>query len=285
MSKTLIKAARVSVLDDKRKIDSNQMVSERLAKLAEILEPAEFSDNFVDEFTEGLDPEQVEQLLGDRDAAEHDAEAIEQTLTEARIEAEQIINEANAEAQRIAAEADENARELMAQAQENGHNEGYEAGYQEGYQEGLAKTQQLEDDLNLKAEQLADDYETRIAELEPRFVETLTEIYEHVFHVDLSDKTELILYLLRDAIRDAGASKNFIVHISAEDIEYVREHKDVLAESIPASVNFEIIEDTTLPKGNCYVESDGGIFDCGIDTELELLKKELRLLSYSGSNQ
>ena len=44
----------------------------------------------------------------------------------------------------------------------------------------------------------------------------------------------------------------------------------------------EIIEDMTLKKNECMVETDGGIYDCSLDGQLEALRKELLLLSYDG---
>ena len=58
------------------------------------------------------------------------------------------------------------------------------------------------------------------------------------------------------------------------------EHRDDLAEGLGSSATVEVINDVTLTAGNCFVETDGGIFDCSLGTELELLKKELRVLSY-----
>ena len=42
----------------------------------------------------------------------------------------------------------------------------------------------------------------------------------------------------------------------------------------------ELVEDFALQKGNCIIETDGGIFDCGLQTQMENLRKELQMLSY-----
>lgn len=36
----------------------------------------------------------------------------------------------------------------------------------------------------------------------------------------------------------------------------------------------DIIEDMTLAKNECMIETDNGIFDCGLGTELSELKTE-----------
>ena len=42
----------------------------------------------------------------------------------------------------------------------------------------------------------------------------------------------------------------------------------------------EIIEDVTLRKNECMIETDGGIFDCGLGTQLEGLTNKLKVLSF-----
>ena len=47
-------------------------------------------------------------------------------------------------------------------------------------------------------------------------------------------------------------------------------------------VTLEIIEDMTVEKDGCMIETEGGIFDCGLGTQLEQLRRKLMLLSYTG---
>ena len=44
----------------------------------------------------------------------------------------------------------------------------------------------------------------------------------------------------------------------------------------------EIVEDITLGKGECLIETEGGIFDCGLGTQLSDLRRKRKLLSYEG---
>ena len=56
--------------------------------------------------------------------------------------------------------------------------------------------------------------------------------------------------------------------------------KKALLAGIAHAANVEIIEDVTLNEGECLIETGGGIFDCGLGTQLSGLEKELKLLSY-----
>lgn len=288
MSNSLYKAGHIVYKrDEKRVIDSNQMISDRMRVLTEILESVPTEDDF-EAFSEGLDAEQVEQLFGDSDAqpeeSEYSEEAmaganpelLQQAIDDANAKAEEILANANAEAERIINDANAEAEQIRSNARDAGHSEGYDR----GYNEGLAKAHELENEVEAKHSAMLAEYEEKISQLEPRFVETLTDIYSHVFKVDLSDKTELILYLLKDAIRNIDGGKSFMIHVSKDDFPTVSSEKDNLIAGKGSHVTVEIIEDITLSAGECFVEADGGIFDCSIDTELELLKKKLVLLSY-----
>lgn len=280
LSNSLIKSYNVNIGNkDSRVIDSNQAIFDRLQVLSEILEQTvTYEDgDFADEFTEGLNAEQVDALLDDSDKPQVSSEELDQMIYEANAEAERIIESANEQARSIVEQAQMEAEQLKKQ----GYEEGVSAGNDAGYREGLERVSAIENELNEKSRQLDADYEGKISELEPRFVELLTDIYSHVFRVDLSDKSELILNLLRDAIRNVESGKNFFVHVSDNDYEYVNEHKDELMAGLASTCTVEVIEDVSLTQGKCFIEAESGIFDCSLDIELENIKKELRLLSYS----
>ena len=283
MSSTLIKSYTVNYAQEKEKngkrvIDSNLAVSERIKELSELLEQVPEED-FADEFTEGLDAEQVDALLTDQEELAEERErneAVQKLVDDANEQAQQIIADANAEAERIIADAKTQSEGIFEEARAKGEAEGNE----KGYAEGLERAAEKEREVEAKAVALDEQYEQKVAELEPKFVEILTGIYSHVLGIDLSGRSDVVLHLLQDAIRNTEGSKNFLVHVSGEDHEYVNENKDELIAGLGTSATVEVINDVTLSAGNCFVETDGGIFDCSLGTELELLKKELKILSY-----
>lgn len=117
--------------------------------------------------------------------------------------------------------------------------------------------------------------------MEPQFIDTLSGIYEHIFQVDLSEHRDIIVHLLSATIRKIEGSKDFIIHISRDDFPYVNMQKKQIIScvSIPNST-VEIIEDFTLCRNECMIETEGGIYDCSLGTELKELTAKLKLLSY-----
>lgn len=282
-SGNLLKSGNIVKSEEARIIDSNVKVAERLTRLSEILDSKpEFEEiNFSDDgFSEGLDAMQVEQLFSEpQEMVEEqpiNEDVINEMMANAQEEADRILSAAREEAESILASANAEALEIKAKAESDGHDEGYKV----GYDEGVKLAEEAEQRCMQKEQELEELYEQKIEELEPVFVDKLTDIYEHVFMTDLADKKELVLYLLSDAMRNIEGGKNFLVHVSKDDYEYVLENKDELFKGLPSTSTLEVIEDLTLSVAQCFIEAESGIFDCGLGTELSLLKKELSLLSY-----
>ena len=128
---------------------------------------------------------------------------------------------------------------------------------------------------------MEDQYQQKLEELEPQMVDTITQVYEHIFHVDLQSNRDILTYLISNTLRKIDGERDFIIHVSKEDYPYVNmQKKQMLAGAVSANSNVEIIEDMTLAKNECMIETDSGIYDCGLGTQLEELRKKLMLLAW-----
>ena len=189
-----------------------------------------------------------------------------------------IIDDAQTQADSIVRKASEEADHIRAQA----HDEGYEQGIAEGREQGIREVSSEQDeDYERKCKQLDAEYQRALDELEPKLVDTLTRVYEHVFDVNLANDKKIILHLLRTAMSRSGESGSFIIHVSPDDYDDVAEEKDNLRAAIPnPNTTMEVIEDPLLKSMECMIEADGGIFDCSLGVELSELSRKLRLLAF-----
>ncbi|MGN0279650.1 MAG: FliH/SctL family protein [Lachnospiraceae bacterium] len=293
MSRNLYKSYWVAVdEDDKCIIDSNSRVSQRIEEWEAIhqrqqAQNAEYDENGEEdaEFVSGLGGEAIDALLADGEAGEENrggvikATSVDQgpDLEEIKAQAQEIIDSAQAEADEIK----ETARREIEAERRTAIEAGKQQGYNEGYQQGLSEADEMKQAVEAEKHKLEADYEQLVEELEPRFVDAITAVYNHIFNVDLSDNRDILVHLIDSTLRKVESSRTFIVHVSSEDYPYVNMQKQSLVEGAIAGRGIiEIIEDIALSKGACLIETDGGIFDCGIGTQLEELTKKLRVLSF-----
>ena len=93
----------------------------------------------------------------------------------------------------------------------------------------------------------------------------------------------MLCYLISATMRKTEDNRSFLVHVSKEDYPYVSmQKKQIMAGATAPNSTVEIVEDMTLGKGECMIETESGIFDCGLGTQLSELRQKLKLLSYEG---
>ncbi len=264
--------------DEKRVIDTNELLAKRVEEyLLQEKAAAEAQEEVAEEgFVGGLNVEHLGVL------SEEEIEAVE--YSENIVEEipviptpEELMQKAMDDIAIIKREAsqqlDEERRRVLEEAREKGYAEGKRQAEQEYLEKEKTMRQQM---LEMEHE-----YQSLIDSLEPRFIDTLTGIYEQIFHVELSKYREVLIHLISSTIRKIEGCKEFTVHVSAEDYPYVSMQKKQLQESVGVpGCSIEIVEDLNLERNECQIETATGIFDCGLGTELEELSGKLKLLSY-----
>lgn len=297
MSRNLYKSSWVVVSDDEKcLIDSNSRLARRIEeleerRLARLNAPVGYSEEAEDgeaEFVSGLGGEALDALLTDHvDGAGGGiikAGAPQEKgpdLEEIKAQAQAMLDDAQAQIDEMRRSAEQEIERARRQAVEEGNRQGYEV----GHQQGMAELDDMKQALRIEKMQLEEEYDRMIETLEPRFIDTITEVYSHIFGIELADNRDILVHLIDATLRRVESSKTFIVHVSQEDYPFVNMQKQELTETATAGKGIvEIVEDIALKQGACLIETDGGIFDCGIDTQLQALNNKLRVLSFEKSN-
>ena len=269
MSSNLVKNifTTLSRDEEKRIIDSNAVVRRRLEMLeAELGAPQE------EGFVSGIPAAEIVDVPEDTQS----------NIIKAQDEAREILENARAEADAVIARAQEEAEHILEQARVQAEAEKSQVlgdARQQGYNEGLVKAQAhegaMEQEYLEKTRSLEEAYEKQLDTLEPRFVETITGIYEHIFQIELSSYREILTFLISSVLHKLDGSRSFIIHVSREDYAYVSmQKKQMLAGVVSGNCEVDVVEDLTLGKNDC-------IFDCGLGTQLSELRRRLHLLAWS----
>lgn len=285
MFSNLYKAGFVHLGEDARVIDMNAILEKRLKEEAErrSRQPEHELVAAQDGFTEGLNAEKVDVLLEpDEEAASlqnasiQEQEQLKQEIEEARNELASLQAQIEQEKEQAQLEIDQ----MKAKAFE----EANEQGYQEGYRKGLDSVQELQKQCEDERLQQEQEYQKKLEEMEPLMVDTLCDVYSHIFKVEAKEHKELVLKLLQDTLLKVDGTGSVIVHVAKEDYAYVQEQKAALLEEAGMqSGSVEIVSDAALARAQCMIETEGGVYDCSLDTELAELKRRLMLLAYQKS--
>jgi len=290
LSNNMIKA--YSIAYDTKKMRTLDMEArenellERVKKIlpkAEIFHPAEDGTDFV----QGLEVTEVEvEEAKEQESpvvSEQDIEAIKQSLREEIMaemgpilqrKGDDIVATARAQADGLveAAKRDaEIAKESilkMASAQ----------GYEEGMNRAKVEETKALAELEAQKVQLQQQYETKIAELEPAFANILVELVKKVTGVAYDNHKEVLLYLIETGLGFAQKDTYFDVLLCEEDYKKYSSLFPKIQEHYKDKIALEFKKSADLTEGSCKLENENRVIDCGLGNRLSGLLEELQLL-------
>ena len=200
-------------------------------------------------------------------------EVLEQKTEEAEQLAEQILLDAKQQAEEIVARAQKEAEEIRNQAKD----EGMEAGRQEGLMLAEEENNRVRNELEEEAAKMQQDYQSMIAQIEPRYVDILCSLIQKLTGVILADNKDLLLHLIRSSISDMEPASRYIIRVSPEDAIMVESCRGEISKEVGDAV-IEVQEEKGLAKDECIIEADRQMVDCGFRTQLDNLLTTLRML-------
>ena len=149
---------------------------------------------------------------------------------------------------------------------------------EEGRLQAQEEIQAQKDELSgqqLKKEQ---EYQQMLAETEGRYVDVLCNLIRKLSGVILTDRKDVILHLIRSGIADMEPAKHYIIRVASDDLLYVEGEKDALMEKAGITGTIEVQEEKSLSEGDCIIETDNQMIDCGFRTQLDNMVRTLRML-------
>ena len=257
----LIKSNYIYVNATKEIINSDLCFKSLTRKSVETLSENRQMSGGEDQFINGLNVASMQRLLDEEQALI--VQSAEKTMNDARNKAIDIVNKAGEEAEGIKALAMEEGKKL---------------GYIKGFEAGSKEIDSLEAELKDKLKKQDEDYRALLDEVEPRFVDVVVGLIEKITNVVIQDQRGVILHLIKSAISNQEKSNDFVVWVSKEDLDFVKSHSDRIVESLNESVKLLIVEDKSLSKNQCLIETNGRYIDCSLDIQLSNLITDLKLL-------
>ncbi len=265
-----------------RVIDYNELISKKIESIRDVLnnQSQEYNE---DGFTVGLRAESVEVLLEEQEEVAVSRETAEVAaatiLEEARREANKILSTAEGNAAAILRKAGEEREQVLQEASE----EGFKVGYQDAAQQCQQRYDKRQAELEAKYHEMQEELQKQKEEMEPVLVETIMELFAHMTGLLAEDKKDLILTVVNNTLEGLDVSKNYIIRASKEEAAFLRENKQRL-HTCGDDINIEIVEDLNLKRGQCMIDTDIGIFDCGLDIQIEGLMDDIKIISCAGKS-
>lgn len=199
----------------------------------------------------------------------------EEILEEARLEAERILAQARAQALQIKDDAVVQAEKLYEQKRQ----EGYNLGVSQIHQELETEKNKLYTEQQILKSNLQREYEEKLDSLESDLVDIMIQVFHKVFHIQFDNKKQILLHLIKDTLMGIDSGKVFHIRVSENNFKFIESHVAEMKEKIGNDVSIDVINDMLLEDSACMIETENGVFNCGIDMVLDNLEKDIRSLS------
>ena len=287
----LIKGYSVSYDEPTKKLDLNEKAENFRRMYVEKLERSNMESAAKEDeeddsgFTQGISGEMVfikgseEETLSEQEKRilknQNEIKKLQEKLEELRVEAGRLLDEAEEQAEGIV----ENARHEAEKEYETLLNTYMQQGYADGKAQAEKEYDNLKQELADKIRETEENYEKQVLELEPAFVEVMIRYIEKLTGIYASDRTEVIMHVIHQAMTKQTPCRNFIIRVSPQDYGTVLNSKPEILLWIPEGSQIEVVEDKMLTEGGCLIETDTRIFDCSVDTQMKSLIEDLRLLA------
>jgi type III secretion protein L len=177
--------------------------------------------------------------------------------------AEDILSEAQSKAEEMISKARKQAEEIVKEAEI-----AYRREKQRGYREGLEKAkQEMAVEISatsLKTSQYYHAVEKKIVAL---VMDTVRKV------IDISDNGELIISLAKKALLILKSQKQITLKVAPDQVEFVNERMDELMHAYPNIDTIEVKGDKRMPPTDLILESEIGIVNAGIETQLTAIEQ------------
>jgi len=199
-------------------------------------------------------------------------------------EARRILEEARAKAAEELNAADRQREEIRA----NALKEGSAAGREEGYSAGKAEVERLIERLHSIIAAAIEKRSEILAESETQLVNLVLLIAKKVVKVISENQKNVVVNNVIQALRKLKTRGDVVIRVNLADVQLTSDHVKDFVRMVENVRSISVLEDSTVDRGGCIIETDFGQIDARISSQLHEIEEriiELAPIKVKGEQQ
>ena len=180
--------------------------------------------------------------------------------SQAQKEAQDIVEKAKAEAQDIISNAKVEENSIF----EKSKSDGFKAGHEEGYKAGNEEAQRLVERIHKMIEAVQAKRQEILDNTEQQIVNLVILIVRKVVKIMSENQKSVIMSNVLQALKN---------------VKLTTEHIKDFIHQVENIKNISVVEDSSVEKGGCIVETDFGAIDARISSQLNELETQILNIS------
>ncbi len=195
--------------------------------------------------------------------------------TEAEQSAQKIIQDAKAEAEKILAQANSDKSEISKKS----YKEGYDKGREDGYNTGKDEVTRLVERTHKILESVMSRREEILSETEQQIVELVILMARKVVKVLSESQKSVVMANVLQALKKVKGRGSVTLRVNLADVKLTSKHVQDFIKQVENVQGITVLEDSTVEKGGCIVETDFGAIDARIQSQLSELENKILEIS------
>lgn len=177
------------------------------------------------------------------------------------------IYTASSKAREILQKAQQEAEEIIRKACEEREKE-RKGGYQQGYEEGLAQVTEMLAKARVEYDQILKSSQHDVLNL-------AFKIAEKIIGKQLQMDQNLIMDIVAQALQAVRQSRQITIRVNPEDAKILKANREGFVQALGTGRVVDFVEDKKIERGGCIIESEIGIVEAQLQTQLDRLRKVL----------
>lgn len=195
--------------------------------------------------------------------------------TNAERAAQEVVKQAQEEAQKILSNAHAEEETIKNTARENG----FAAGHDEGFAKGNEEVDRLIERMHKILESVMQRREDILDETEQQIVELVVLMTRKVVKVISDNQKSVINNNVLAALRKVKGRGSVTLRVNLEDLKLATQNIDEFIKRCENIKGITVMEDSTVEKGGCIVETDFGAIDARISSQLTEVENRVMEIS------
>ena len=193
-----------------------------------------------------------------------------------------IKNDADKAAADIVKKAQEEAAQILEKAhadeqsiRDKAKQEGFDKGQEEGYQKGNEEANRLIDRLHNIIEAVQNKREEILDSTEQQIVELVLLMTRKVVKIMSDNQKSVVMANVVQALKKVKGRGDVTLRVNMEDVKLTTDHIKDFIKEVENIKNITVLEDSSVEKGGCIVETDFGAIDARISSQLSELETKI----------
>ena len=190
---------------------------------------------------------------------------------EAEDQGHALVEQARQEAARL----EQEARDRIAALEKETSNKGFEEGRQAGFQAGEAEVKRLVERLHVVLTAAIEKRNQIIEESESQLINLVLQISQKVIKVLSENQKNVVINNVIQALRKLKSRGAVVIRVNLADLELTTQHTQDFLKVVENVKSVTVLEDSTVDKGGCVIETDFGEIDARISSQLQEIEERI----------